>query len=110
MSLHRIEDQRLFRVKFSIDVEGKEVGRASLCIIFNDGHSEPYGLLEDLFVEEDYRGKGYGRELVHSVIEEAKKQKCRKIRATSRYSRPEVHAMYEKYGFEKYGFSFKMDL
>jgi len=110
MSTQRTEDHRLFRIKFSVEEEGKEVGRASLCIIFNDGHEGPYGLLEDVFVEEAYRGRGYGRELIHAVIDEAKKQKCRKIRATSRNSRPEVHAMYEKYGFEKYGAAFKMEL
>ena len=102
-------DNRAFRVKFTIEENEKEVGRASLYVLFNDLHEEPYGLLEDLFVDEACRGKGYGRELVHAVIDETKAQKCYKLIATSRENRPEVHAMYEKYGFEKYGFEFRMN-
>lgn len=102
-------DSRAFRVKCTIEENEKEVGRASLYVLYNDLHEEPYGLLEDVFVDEAFRGKGYGRELVHAVIEEAKKQNCYKLIATSRVSRTEVHAMYEKYGFQKYGVEFRMD-
>lgn len=110
MSIKRHEDHRLFRIKFSVEEDGKEVGRASLCIIYNDLHEEPYGLLEDVFVEESYRGKGYGRGLVHAVIDEAKRRHCYKLIGTSRNSRQEVHAIYEKYGLKKYGVAFRMDL
>ena len=107
--LKKQTDDRAFRVKFTIEDEGKEVARASLYVLFNDLHEEPYGLLEDVFVDEAYRGKGYGREVIHSVITEAKAQNCYKLIATSRESRVEVHAMYEKYGFRKYGLEFRMD-
>lgn len=105
----QIIDDRAYRVKFTVEEHEKEVGRASLYVLFNDLHEEPYGLLEDVFVEEAHRGKGYGRELVHAVIDEAKKRKCYKLIATSRESRTEVHAMYEKYGMKKYGREFRMD-
>ena len=108
--LQKQTDDRAFRIKFTIRDESKEVARASLYVLFNDLHQEPYGLLEDVFVDEAYRGKGYGRELIHSVIEEAKVQRCYKLIATSRVTRPEVHAMYEKYGFKNYGLEFRMDL
>ncbi len=110
MLLKKIVDDRAYRIKFTAEDYGTEVGRASLYVLFNDLHLEPYGLLEDVFVEEALRGKGYGRELVHAVIAEAKIQKCYKLIATSRISRPEVHAMYEKYGFKNYGLEFRMDL
>ncbi len=108
--LKKEKDDRAFALKFTIEEAGREVGRASLYLLFNDLHIEPYGLLEDVFVQEEYRGKGYARELIYAVIEEAKKQKCYKLIATSRESRSEVHAMYQKYGFEKYGFEFRMNL
>ncbi len=102
-------DNRAFRLKF-VEVENeKEIARASLYILYNDLHEEPYGLLEDVFVEEEYRGKGYARELVHAIIDEARAQGCYKLIATSREARPSVHALYEKYGFQKYGFEFRMD-
>ncbi len=102
-------DDRAYRVKFTAEENGVEVGRASLYVLFNDLHEEPYGLLEDVFVDDAYRGKGYGRDLVHAVIHEAKKRNCYKLIATSRESRSEVHAMYEKYGMKKYGREFRMD-
>lgn len=97
-------------VRLSVVEDGREVGRAYLFLIQNDLHGKPYGLLEDVFVEEDARGRGVARQLVHEIIEEAKILGCYKILATSRFSRPVVHEMYERYGFKKHGFEFRMDL
>jgi GNAT superfamily N-acetyltransferase len=35
----------------------------------NDLHDRHFGLLEDLFVEDDYRGQGLGSKLLKEVIE-----------------------------------------
>ena len=96
-------------VKFVAKENGQEVGRAFLYLISNDLHSEPYGLLEDVFVEETGRGKGIGKALVRAVIDEAKKRSCYKLIATSRTSRAEVHAWYERLGFKNYGLEFRID-
>jgi len=95
--------------KFEYNLDGKILGRAFLYIMHNDLHSEPFGLLEDVFVEEGERGKGVGKELVKNVISEAKKQKCYKLIATSRFTRPKVHEMYEKFGFKQQGIEFRLD-
>lgn len=97
-------------VKFEIKEGTKIVGRAFLYIIQNDLHENPYGLLEDLFVEEEYRSHGLGRQLVMDVVAEAKKRKLYKLVGTSRTFRTPVHHFYEKLGFKKYGFEFRMDL
>ncbi len=97
-------------VKFEIKEGKKIVGRAFLYIIQNDLHENPYGLLEDLFVEEEYRSQGLGRQLIMDVIAEAKKRKLYKLVGTSRTFRTQVHHFYEKLGFKKYGFEFRMDL
>ena len=94
-------------ISFAIKKDGQQIARASLFIITSEVGNPPYGLLEDVFVHEDHRGQGYGKQVVNLVIEEAKNQGCRKIRGTSRKHREEVHAMYEKMGFEKYGYAFK---
>jgi len=96
--------------KFIAEENGKTVGRAFLYLIYNDLHKEPYGLLEDVFVDEVYRGKGVGTLLIKAIIEEAKARRCVKIRFTSRRIREDAHKWYEKLGFEKYGYAFKMDL
>ncbi len=96
-------------IKFTAAEDGKFAGRASLYIIFNDLHEEPYGLLEDVFVDEAFRGRGLGTELVKKVIAEAKGRGCHKLIGTSRHSRKEVHEWYKGLGFQDYGLEFRMD-
>lgn len=97
-------------IKFEAKTGKKTVGRAYLYIIKNDLYKQAYGLLEDLYVEEAYRSQGIGRSLLLKVISEAKKRKLYKLIGTSRTFRTQVHNFYEKYGFKKYGFEFRMDL
>jgi GNAT superfamily N-acetyltransferase len=96
--------------KFEYVVEGKVVGRAFLFLIYNDLHPEPYGLLEDVFVEEEFRGQGIGKSLVKAVIDKAKEVGCYKLIATSRFERENVHKLYESLGFKKWGYEFRIDL
>lgn len=97
-----------YGMKFSVEKDGKEVARAFLYIMNNGLRKDPFGLLEDLFVDEMLRGQGIGTELLNMVIAEAKKIGCYKLVATSRYERTAVHKMYEKMGFERFGLEFKM--
>ena len=96
-------------VRFSVEKEGKEVGRARLYMLHNDLNKEPFGLLEDLFVDSNSRGDGVGGELLGKVIEQAKKEKCYKLIATSRHKRENVHEMYKKLGFESWGLEFRLN-
>ena len=95
--------------KFYLEKDGREVARAFLFIIKNDLHDQPYGLLEDVFVDEVLRGQGLGTQLTKRVIESAKENKCYKLIATSRTSRTKVHQLYERLGFKNYGLEFRMD-
>ncbi len=96
--------------KFEYMIDEKIIGRAFLFIIYNDLHQKPYGFLEDVFVEEAYRGKGIGKELIKRVIEKAKEIGCYKLIATSRFEREYVHRLYENLGFKKWGYEFRLDL
>jgi len=97
--------------KFVVEDNGHVVGRAYLYLIQNDlpHGGKPYGLLEDVFVEEEFRGKGYGKKLVEMVIEEAKDLGCYKLVGQSRYGREKVHELYMKLGFNDHGKNFRMD-
>jgi len=97
-------------IRFSISRDGAEVARAYLYVMHNDLHEEPFGLLEDVYVEESERGSGLGTALVEEVIDAASEIRCYKLLATSRTSRPNVHALYERLGFENYGLEFRMNL
>jgi GNAT superfamily N-acetyltransferase len=96
--------------RFSVSRDGAEVARAYLYLMGNDLHDEPFGLLEDVYVDESRRGKGIGTALVKEVVAAAKKAGCYKLIATSRKSRPKVHELYENLGFESYGIEFRMNL
>ena len=91
------------------DKQKKELGRASLYIMHNDLHKEPFGFMEDVYIAEEMRGQGLGTSLVKQVIKKAKEMGCYKLIATSRYSRPKVHDLYIKLGFLDHGKEFRID-
>jgi len=87
----------------------KQIARAYLYVLTNSLHKEPFGFLEDVFVEDDMRGKGAGTKIVEAAITEAKRLGCYKLIGTSRDSKPEVHRFYEKLGFKKHGIELRID-
>ena len=110
MDIKSNREDKSYAIKITAEENGEVLGRASLYIMFNDLHKEPFGFLEDVFVEEKNRGSGIGTKLVNEVIAEAKKLNCYKLICTSRYEKPKVHALYEKLGFKDHGKEFRMDL
>lgn len=96
-------------IKFSLQEEEQEIARAYLYLMHNDLHSEPFGLLEDVYVDKNYRGKGLGTKLVEQVIQAAQEQGCYKLIATSRTSRTQVHQLYKRLGFIERGLEFRID-
>ena len=97
-------------VKFVLKNDGKEIGRAYIYIMHNDLHTRPFGFIEDVFVEERYRGQGLGSRVVDALMKEARDNKCYKVIMTSRYERPKVHKLYKKLGFKDHGKEFRKDL
>jgi GNAT superfamily N-acetyltransferase len=95
--------------KFLILEKDQEVGRARLYVLNNDLHPEPFGFIEDVYIKEEHRGKGYGSKLMKLLIEKARECKCYKLICTSRFTRPEVHGFYKKLGLKKYGYEFRID-
>ena len=96
-------------IRFSAAADGHEIARAYLYVLANDLHAAPFGLLEDVFVDESQRGSGVGTALVKEVIAAARELGCYKLIATSRTSRPKVHELYERLGFEKHGVEFRIN-
>ena len=97
-------------IKFEVKDGKKIIGRAFLYVIKNGLHKKPYGLLEDLFVEEYYRSQGLGKQLLQKVVAEAKRRELYKLIGTSRTFRTQVHSFYERFGFKKWGTEFRMNL
>ena len=75
--------------------------------MYTDLHAAPFGLLEDLYIHESKRGSGLGTSLIQEVIAAAREAGCYKLIATSRTSRPKVHELYQRLGFESHGVEFR---
>lgn len=108
----QIKNERVesYGIKITVEEAGNEIGRAYIYIMKNSLHDEPFGLLEDVFVDESFRGKGIGTELVEKIIETAREEGCYKLLATSRYERTKVHDLYERMGFKDKGKEFRLDI
>jgi Acetyltransferases, including N-acetylases of ribosomal proteins len=103
------QDQAARGVRFSVSADGREIARGYLYVMTNDLHDAPFGLLEDVFVDESQRGGGLGTALVREIISAANELGCYKLIATSRTSRPKVHELYERLGFERHGVEFRLN-
>jgi GNAT superfamily N-acetyltransferase len=97
-------------VKIELVDGKKKIGRAFLYLIKNDLHNKPYGLMEDVFVNPAMRGQGLGTLLIKEVIKTAKKYHCYKLIGNSRTANEKAHKLYERLGFKRHGFEFRMDL
>ena len=72
------------------------IGVASIHIIYK--LSRTLGLIEDVAVNKDHRGKGIGKSLVKKLIEIGKQKNCDKIVLNTSEKNSKF---YEKIGFEK---------
>ncbi|NTV40701.1 MAG: GNAT family N-acetyltransferase [Candidatus Moranbacteria bacterium] len=82
-----------------IEEEDKVVGFASLITYYLPTLGK-MGEIEDVVVDEKCRGKGYGREIMESLIKLAKEKNLKKIQLTSNPNRIVARALYAKLGFE----------
>lgn len=96
-------------IKLYIEDGGREVARAYLYILKNDLHNEPFGFMEDVFVDENYRSQGLGTKIIKELIKLARQNKCYKLIGTSRQERPKVHRWYLNFGFKNRGKEFRID-
>lgn len=97
-------------IKITAQENGDTIGWGYLYLIRNDQHDEPYGLMEDVFVQPQFRSRGVGSKIIQAIVEEAQKQNCYKLIGNSRMENTRAHSLYERFGFKKYGYEFRMTL
>ena len=91
-------------------VDNKIVGSAVILYLPIPAYGKPYAYLEGLVVDKNSRQKGIGTALLAKLMELAKDKNCYKFVATSRFTSEDVHKFYEKSGFKRWGYEFRMDL
>ena len=80
--------------------EGHIVATGTLCI----KHTLEFTIadIESVVVSSQYRGRGYGKELMTSMVEAAKKMNVHHIQLTSNPARVAANRLYQELGFERY--------
>ena len=96
-------------LRISVEKKGKEIGHVFLQFVRNDLHEKPYGLIEDLFIHEEFRSQGNSKILMKKAIDIARMKGCHKLILTSRYGRDKLHEYYESCGFKDHGKEFRID-
>ena len=86
------------------------VGTATIYYIKVAARGKPYALLEGLVVDRKQRHLGIGSKLFKECVEVAKRKNCYKMIFTSGADRKDAHDFYEKLGFKKWGYEFRMNL
>ena len=86
------------------------IGFISVVINYQLHHADKVATIEELVINKQYQGKNYGTMLLNYGVQLAKNQKCDVIELTSNFTRENAHRFYEKNGFKKTSYKFKMNL
>ena len=78
--------------------KGHIVGVGTLYVMQKVGKRQAH--VEDVVVDETYRGQGLGKKVMYALIAAAKKQKVNSLNLTSRPERKAANALYQKLGFD----------
>ena len=80
--------------------EGAVVGTAFVTLCLDPMHNrQPYAVLENFVIDESFRAKGYGTQLMRYAVDFCRRAECSKIMVQSHSSRAEAHAFFEAQGF-----------
>lgn len=87
---------------FVAENEGKLVGFVQLYPLFSSTRMKRYWLLNDLYVNENYRGKGFSKQLIEASQEMAKSTDAAGILLETGKSNDIGNKLYPRCGFEIY--------
>ncbi|MDX1345505.1 MAG: GNAT family N-acetyltransferase [Sedimenticolaceae bacterium] len=90
--------------------DGRLAGTFALLIMDNLGEcGTPSGVVEDVVVEPEFQRRGVGRAMMEHALGICRQKGCYKMMLSSNLRRTGAHAFYESLGFEKHGYSFRID-
>lgn len=93
------------------EVDGSVVGTFAFIVIPNLSHrGRPVAEVENVVVDEPWRGRGIGEVMMRWAIEEAIRAGCFRIQLTSNKARKDAHRFYRRLGFVSSHEGFKLYL
>lgn len=99
-----------FRV-FVAEVQGEVVGTYELLIMDNLAkRGRKSGVVEDVAVSPRFERRGIGRAMMLHAQQECRQAGCYKLVLSSGLKRTGAHDFYHAAGFEKHGYSFRVDV
>jgi ribosomal protein S18 acetylase RimI-like enzyme len=99
-----------FRV-FVAEINGHIAGTYELLIMDNLAkRGKKSGVVEDVAVSPTFQGRGIGRAMMLHAREQCKLAGCYKFVLSSGLNRSAAHDFYEAIGFERHGYSFRVEV
>lgn len=91
-------------------LDGEVVGTFAMLIMDNLAHQgTPSGVVEDVVVSGALQNRGIGRRMMAFARERCVARGCYKMALSSNLKRERAHQFYEEIGFEKHGYSFRIN-
>jgi len=84
-----------------IKAEGTVFGFSTLYFSFSSTRAEEVGILNDLYVLPEYRGKGYGKKLMAHAIEQVKSRGISRIQWLTAKDNEDAQKLYDSLGANK---------
>jgi ribosomal protein S18 acetylase RimI-like enzyme len=86
--------------------QSKLIGFVAFSIKYVVRYPKPIGTLDEMYVLEQYRNQGIGKNLMEILEKKLKKLNCYGIFMESGKDLKTAHIFYEKLGYKKYGYYF----
>ena len=91
-------------------INAATVGTFALLLMHNLAHAgAPSAVIEDVAVDPQWQQKGIGKAMMQYALKLAAEKGCYKAVLSSNLKRYRAHAFYEELGFERHGYSFRID-
>ena len=97
--------------KVYVSVIGKNiVGTFALLVMDNLAHlGAPSAIIEDVAVDPAWQDRGIGTAMMQYALKMSADKGCYKVMLSSNLERKRAHAFYETLGFERHGYSFRVE-
>ncbi|WP_459130016.1 GNAT family N-acetyltransferase [Guggenheimella bovis] len=86
---------------FMIEYDGKVVGFMNSTYFYGVWAHGKVLYVDDFFLSEEYRGKGYGKRAINELIEWLKENGYKRLQLMAELTNPKASKFYEKEAFDK---------
>lgn len=85
---------------FIVKIDNKIVGMVNILYTFSTALGSKVAILEDLIIDKDHRGNGYGKKLVDFAIDDSRAHGCKRVTLLTDHTNNIAKEFYTKMGFE----------